>query len=681
MAQPPHVLLVTMPWATSIHPSIGLGLLSSILRSAGLPSTTLYGNLLLPRSNRPTVYAIEDPGQYEDRSAGLAFVPHLYPDVDTQRISSAVADRYMQLVTREGHLSFDRRDWDWRKYSGLRHLLMRQTTEDIERARTCLARCLKRIEQIDFDIVGFSLTFETQLVSSLALARLIRQRWPDKRILFGGSACTSVQGVAMLRAFEFLDVVSLGEADTNITDLILALRGNERLDGIGGITYRTGMDVTVTSRPEPVMDLDALPMPDYDSYFAQKSCSEWHDTASVLLFETSRGCWWGQKHLCSFCGLNGETLTYRSKSPEKVLEEIREFRDRWPTDHGLQAVDNILPLRYFSDLFPALTEEQKRRPIGLFFEIKSNLKRMQMFQLAAAGITTIQPGIESFSDHILHLMDKGATALQQISCIKWGQEVGLAVTYNILIRNPGETIEDYDQMLALIPYIRHLLPPNGVANMQLERYSPYFAKPEKYGIRNVRPKAHYRDMFPDGRVDISALVYQFDFDHDELDHPDLVDARRKFIKAIMDWRTGFKARALIYRTNGLTGVIVDRRDEKDERIHLPLLQARLYAWLDEPRTFERACAEYSEVPRAVLRQWLDHFVRRKLLYHDTRTDKYFAVAVRGYNDRAEYVAEMERAVAARPVSSRKSPLRPDLPLRLPTVAAAAQMNQKPGPAR
>jgi len=659
----PQVLFVTMPWATSIHPSIGLGLLSSILRSAGLPSTTLYGNLLLPRPSRSSVYAVEDPGYYEDRSAGLAFVPHLYPNLDTQRISSAVAERYMQLVTREGHLSFDRRSWDWRAHSDLRDLLARQTAEDVERAGTCLARCLERIERIDFDVIGFSLTFETQLVASLALARAVKERWPDRRVLFGGSACTSVQGVAMLRAFDFLDVVCLGEADTTIAELVRALRAGGALDTIRGIAYRTGAGVAETERAAPVSDLDALPTPEYDAYFEQKSASEWRDTISVLLFETSRGCWWGQKHLCSFCGLNGETLTYRSKSAERVLREVREMRDRWPTEHGLQAVDNILPLRYFADLFPALTEEQRRRPVGLFFEIKSNLTRAQMFQLAAAGITTIQPGIESFSDHILRLMDKGATALQQICCIKWGQEAGLSVTYNILLRNPGETVEDYEQMLALLPFIRHLLPPNGVANMQLERYSPYFMRPEEFGIRNVRPKAHYRDMFPDERVDLSTLVYQFDFDHDELDRPDLVDARRDLIEAILAWRTQFKPRALSYLRTGETGVVVDRRGDAEESIHLPPLQARLYSWLDEPRTFDRTCAEHREAPPALLRQWLDQLVRRKLLYHDARTDKYVAVAVRGYHDRAEYIAEMERALA-RPASPPRAG-----PRRLPLVGA------------
>ena len=42
-----------------------------------------------------------------------------------------------------------------------------------------------------------------------------------------------------------------------------------------------------------------------------------------LFFETSRGCWWGQIHHCLFCGLNGDTIAYRSKSPGRAVEELR----------------------------------------------------------------------------------------------------------------------------------------------------------------------------------------------------------------------------------------------------------------------------------------------------------------------------------------------------------------------
>ena len=47
----------------------------------------------------------------------------------------------------------------------------------------------------------------------------------------------------------------------------------------------------------------------------------------TLLFETSRGCWWGAKSHCTFCGLNGETMAFRSKSPRRALDELEQLGD------------------------------------------------------------------------------------------------------------------------------------------------------------------------------------------------------------------------------------------------------------------------------------------------------------------------------------------------------------------
>ncbi|NUN03246.1 MAG: RiPP maturation radical SAM protein 1 [Bryobacteraceae bacterium] len=638
------VLLLTMPWATPVHRSLALGLLSAILRDHGIESECLYGNLLLPRRAASSVYAIQDPGHYEDRSAGLAFAPYLYPQVTPAQIAEEVAERHLAIVGREGHLETSH----WRldvAGQATRDKLVEQTLEDIEGAGICLERCMQRIQAGSYDIVGMSLTFETQLIGSLALARRIRQFRPDMRIILGGAACTSNQGVAILKAFDTIDAVCLGEADAIVVPLIEGLRTKpSKLANIPGIAYR-GMDgVFATRQPEPIRDLDWIPRPNYDPYVEQKAASEWTGSPTVLLFETSRGCWWGEKHLCSFCGLNAETLTYRSKSAQRVMQDIAGLCERYDTTDGLQAVDNIFDPRYFADLAPRLAAFQKQTPVTLFFEIKSNINLNQMYQLAASGFGTLQPGIEAFNDHILSLMDKGANTIQQINFIKWAHQLGISPTYNILMRNPGETAQDYRDMIALLPYIEHLPPPNGIANMQLERYSPYFLNPAKYGIRHVRPKHHYRLMFPDERVDIDELVYQFDFDHDELDAPDLVAARRDFLIATLNWKAAFKVHRLIYHRWNSKILILDRRGKSDHSEWLSGLAADVFLFLDQGHPFNVIRRRFPTVPEQVLQAFLDRMVAAKYVYRHMPKDTYVTVALRVYEDQEQCRKEMDAAV-------------------------------------
>ena len=75
-----------------------------------------------------------------------------------------------------------------------------------------------------------------------------------------------------------------------------------------------------TGAGRPIDDLDALPVPDYSDYFRDLDASGVSaDVLPVLLFETARGCWWGAKSHCTFCGLNGGAMAFRAKSQSRAL--------------------------------------------------------------------------------------------------------------------------------------------------------------------------------------------------------------------------------------------------------------------------------------------------------------------------------------------------------------------------
>ena len=89
---------------------------------------------------------------------------------------------------------------------------------------------------------------------------------------------------------------------------------------------------------------------------------------------------------------------FRSKSPERVLDELAQQARRYRS-FRFEAVDNILDMAYLKQLFPALAENDAG--YEFFYEVKANLSREQLRLLAQAGVTHIQPGIESLSSHVL----------------------------------------------------------------------------------------------------------------------------------------------------------------------------------------------------------------------------------------------------------------------------------------
>jgi ribosomal peptide maturation radical SAM protein 1 len=175
--------------------------------------------------------------------------------------------------------------------------------------------------------------------------------------------------------------------------------------------------------PEMVRDMDSVPIPDYWDYFEQlKLAPASRGMRYVrLLMQTSRGCWWGAKQHCTFCGLNGNTMVFRSKSPEAVLRELSYFTEEYGA-REVSCVDNILDIKYVQTLFPKLIERGSQ--IKLFYETKANLRFEQLATLWKGGVHSIQPGIESFSTEVLRLMQKGTTGLKNIQLLRWCRELG-----------------------------------------------------------------------------------------------------------------------------------------------------------------------------------------------------------------------------------------------------------------
>jgi ribosomal peptide maturation radical SAM protein 1 len=371
-----------------------------------------------------------------------------------------------------------------------------------------IEHCVREIRRLGPRVVGLTTSFH-QTCPCLAVASRLKQGPAPPIIILGGGNCEGEMGLQLARSFPWIDYVCTGEGDVAFPEFLERLRRDGEPRPVAGIVKR-GEDTTPTS-PPMVRDMDDLPIPDYADYFDQLAASPLRTSIEPdLLFETSRGCWWGAKNHCTFCGLNGTTMAYRSKSPDRVLREIRTLADSYGTDRFF-CVDNILDLRYIPTVLPNL------RSVGvtpkLFFETKANLQFDQLASLRDGGVYALQPGIESFSNQVLRLMRKGCTGLQNIQFLRWCEELGIRPVWNILYGFPGESPSEYERMAELIPALAHLMPPGACARFRLDRFSPLFTHAAEFGLARVRPSYAYYYVFPLGRIDLGRLAYYFDFDY------------------------------------------------------------------------------------------------------------------------------------------------------------------------
>ena len=522
------VVLVNMPFGNLDTPSIGLALLKGGLVNSDIQAQIFNFQFrfaeIIGAENYATIYGRTHT---EELAGEFIFSASLFgPDLGSD------VERYIEDILR-------------RKAPGSVGEVTYSEDEIVEFGRiifqaraqveSFLSECLQAVCSARPNVVGFTSLFH-QHVASLSLAKRIKHQLPKTCILFGGANCEGTMGAETIRQFDFIDAVVSGEADFVFPQIVKQVIVSGSVPKLDGVLTRSRSELSVLqqrpSHTPMIENLDLLPLPDYDDYFAQRKASSISfSTPAGLLFETSRGCWWGEKHHCTFCGLNGETMRYRSKSAKRALNEFVYLTERYP-GCSVNAVDNILDMQYFSDFLPMLARQQ--HGVKLFYEVKANLRKQQLRLLLNAGVREIQPGIESFSDHVLRIMRKGVSALQNIQLIKMCRELGMDVFYNLIWGFPGESPDDYADMARLLPLISHLQPPVGEGAIRIDRFSPSFEQARELGFGDLIPHPAYSYVYPFNVEALTKLAYFFvsaDGNESEAQYTQV------FKSEIQNWRT------------------------------------------------------------------------------------------------------------------------------------------------
>jgi ribosomal peptide maturation radical SAM protein 1 len=484
-----RILLVNMPWALIDVPSLALG----ILRRAT--------NQAVPEAEVEVLHANLDYVDWLTERREFTYDDYYFYSLSTY--FSGVGDWVFSSALYD--------DPEWRVAELLERVPLsdahRELSLDLHRTvPEYVADLTARILAYEPDLVGFTSTFQ-QNIPALAVARAIKQAAPRVLTAMGGANCDGAQGEALHRNFDFLDFVIRGEGEASFPRLLLALRDGASLADVPGLCRR-GPDGASVSNP---MDTRPLPpseivTPDYDGYFERLEASAArHWLEPKLVVEGARGCWWGEKHHCTFCGLNGSFMEFRSKSPAAFWDEIVGLVTRHQV-LDMFVVDNILDMGYLTSLLPRIIESGY--DLRMQYEIKSNLRGPQLETLADAGLVSVQPGIESLSSRVLKIMDKGVTGYQNVRMLRDAADSGLSVVWNYLYGFPAETADDYLPIIEQIPALHHLPPPDVVARIAVERFSPYFNRPE-LGFADLRPDTQYLTNYDLPESELLDLAYVF----------------------------------------------------------------------------------------------------------------------------------------------------------------------------
>src|SRR5215831_14817562 len=329
------VVFAVMPFADVNRPAIGVSLLKAGIDRAGFESAIEYFDVDLAEKISYPLYEYMANTLAVDSMVGEWFFADLVFGDSIPHQNDYVARLLPEYVREEK--------------------FREKVLNAREHRRDFIAACADRIQALNPKVVGLTTTFN-QTCACLALASALKARPNPPIIIIGGGNCEGEMGLQMIRSFPWLDYVSTGEADVSFPLFLTRLLREGNDDPLPGI-LKHGMSVELTS-PDPVFALDDLPIPESTEYYARIDRSILKESITpALLIETARGCWWGAKQHCTFCGLNRDEMSFRAKSPERAVDEIQHLVARYGTSF-VSAVDNIIAMPYFRSVLPELKESQ-----------------------------------------------------------------------------------------------------------------------------------------------------------------------------------------------------------------------------------------------------------------------------------------------------------------------------------
>ena len=528
----PDVLIIVPPFASIERPSLAAHVLQACAGKTGIRVGVLYANIFFASIIGKKIYqsiSCMPIGQIGERvfAASAYGVPAL-----GSRAAEMLNFEFFKVPSQSKFKMNDTERTQFIKKTGsvkyfdikLSELEQLETKVNpwLDKVAAAVVNCKPRV-------VGCTTSFQ-QTSSSVTLLNRIKQLCPQIISIIGGANCEGemAEGIASLSTA--IDYVFSGESESSFLSFLSGVFSDN--PPANRIIYGS-----------PCQELDAIPTPDFAEFFKQAECFSSDNNNGPprleLLYESSRGCWWGEKHQCTFCGLNGSGIKYREKSPEKVISELKEILTKSPTK-SVRMTDNIMPHTYFRTLLPQFKTEIPG--IQIFYEQKANLKLADIITLKESGVLWIQPGIEALSSSLLKRMHKGVSARQNIALLRYARSVELPLTWQLLWGFPGDRLYEYEQTLDLLPLLRHLQPPENLLHLVIERYSPYFEHPDDYGLKNIRPFGGYNLVLPE-TVDSGKVAYQFAADYQCASHENL-DVIFKIYREIKAWKHVWRPRVI-----------------------------------------------------------------------------------------------------------------------------------------
>ncbi|MBM4016183.1 MAG: radical SAM protein, partial [Planctomycetes bacterium] len=343
-------------------------------------------------------------------------------------------------------------------------------------------KALPEIVALKPDLVGISLTYTSQVIPGLALARMIKAALPDCHVTVGGGLLAYIGEKATRsgKVFAAIDSAIVLEGEGPLLELAknVAARKAKPAEGVGNAIWKDGEKVVVNPPASP-LSIDSLPTPEFDGL----PMARYWSPKLALPLAITRGCYWEK---CAFCTLYKVIGPgFRQRRLDKVMDDIEKVTQQWKSDVIYFVVEDMPP-----PVFKQLPVELKKRDLRIRWWTDARLeKNLFTDELCAAlhesGCRRIAFGFESASQRLLDLMEKGTAITEAEGILRRLAKAGISNTLYTMIGFPTETSDEARQTLEWLRAHKDCVDEVSLRIFYVDHLSKVFEHPETYGVERI----------------------------------------------------------------------------------------------------------------------------------------------------------------------------------------------------
>ncbi len=299
------------------------------------------------------------------------------------------------------------------------------------------------------------IAFYVNLMTKVKIIKLINNMrnsdaFSNTKIVLGGPDITYNKEKYLETGADFLII---GEGEETFAELAGALKNDTPLSSINGLVFKAD-GVLVQNPPRiKIKNIDELPLPNRHLFPIQKYLDTWKNAhgQSALNVSTQRGC----PYTCKWCSTAVYGQSYRRRSPEKVVEELKQLTEAYQPD-SFWFVDDVFTVSH--KWMRGFAEAMEVANLKVRYECITRAERMNeeiIDILKKTGCHRVWIGAESGSQKIIDAMDRRVDVEVVKNQLIATREAGIETGTFIMVGYPGET---YDDILETANYLESALP-------------------------------------------------------------------------------------------------------------------------------------------------------------------------------------------------------------------------------